>query len=135
MKSATHAIGMLSSLLVGLMASAVVQAEQVLNAHYEVNVTDGGSTNSVRSTFRTTPGGSERLELHPNVLQMTVQPVSEEEYDLRLVVKPKKHAEAAARIEQTFRGTFGVPLELKANAGGLEVDGAISVAVLEDDKV
>lgn len=111
------------------------QADQVLNAHYEINVTDRGSTNSVQSTFRSKPGATESLELHPNTIQLSVQPVSADEYDLSVVVVPKKQSAAAAVFNQKFRGRFGVPLALDARNGSLHVDGAISVVVLDNKGV
>ena len=111
------------------------QADQVLNAHYEINVTDKGSTNSVQSTFRSKPGATESLELYPSTIQLSVQPVSADEYDLSVVVVPKKQSAAAAAFNQKFRGRFGVPLELDGRNGSLHVDGAISVVVLDNKGV
>lgn len=108
------------------------QADQILNAHYEINVTAQGSTNSVRSTFRLKPGASESLELHPNTIQLSVQPVSGDEYDLSVLVFPGKQPASAAVFNQKFRGRFGVPLELDARNGSLHVNGAISVVVMDN---
>ena len=107
------------------------QADQVLNAHYEINVTDKDSTNSVQSTFRLKPGATESLDLYPNTIQLSVQPVSGDEYDLSVLVVPKKQSASAAVFNQKFRGRFGVPLELDARDGSLRVNGAISVVVLD----
>ena len=119
-------------LSMALVASGAAQAEQFVNAHYEINVNDRDSKSSVRSTFRVKPGESERLELNPNVVELTVQPASDREYDLVIVVKGKGQAAAAVRLSKKFRGTFGAPLELNAGAEAIEVNGAISVVVLED---
>ena len=115
-----------------LVASGAAQAEQFVNAHYEINVNDGDSKSSVRSAFRVKPGESERLELNPNVVELTVQPASDREYDLVIVVKGKGQAAPAVRLSKKFRGTFGAPLELNAGAEAIEVNGAISVVLLED---
>jgi hypothetical protein len=111
------------------------QADQVLNAHYEINVTDKGSTNSVQSTFRLKPGATESLDLYPNTIQLSVQPISGDEYDLSVLVVPRQQSASAAVFNQKFRGRFGVPLELDARDGSLRVDGAISVVVLDDKGV
>lgn len=132
MKSRFLATVLGGSVLAGLLAGGAAQAEPVLSAHYEINLTDQGATNSVRSTFRVKPGDKERLELYPNVVELTVQPVSDREYDLKIVVTPKKQATTAASLNKAFRGTFGVPLELNSGEGLIKVDGAISVVVLED---
>jgi hypothetical protein len=111
------------------------QADQVLNAHYEINVTDKGSTNSVQSTFRLKPGATESLELHPNTIQLSVQPISGDEYELSVLVVPRKQSASAAVLSQKFRGRFGVPLELNARDGSVRVDGAISVVAMDDKGV
>ena len=120
------------ALLVASIAfGAAAQAEQVLNAHYEIDVTDHDSTNSVRSTFRVKAGESEQLEMNPNVVEFTVKPVSDREYDLVVVVRAKSQA-LSVRLSKTFRGTFGVPLEMNASAEAMQVSGAISVVVLDN---
>ncbi|HEY4366727.1 MAG TPA: hypothetical protein VGN07_05785 [Steroidobacteraceae bacterium] len=123
------------TLSLALLASGPARAEQVINAHYEINVNDGGSKSSVRSTFHVKPGQSERLELNPNVVEFTVRPASDREYDLVVAVRRKDQAASAVRLSKKFRGTFGVPLELNADADAIELDGAISVVVLEDKPV
>jgi hypothetical protein len=75
-------IAVFGVLSMALVASGAAQAEQFVNAHYEINVNDGDSKSSVRSAFRVKPGESERLELDPNVVELTVQPASDREYDL-----------------------------------------------------
>lgn len=117
-------------MLAGLLTSVAAQTERFLNAHYEINVTDGNSTNTVRSTFRLKPGESERLDLYPNVVELSVQPISETEYDLLIVVKTKKQSPSATRLSDKLRGTFGVPLELNSPGEGIQLSGAISVAML-----
>jgi hypothetical protein len=115
-----------------LIASGATQAEQFVKAHYEIIVNDGDSRHSVRSAFRAKPGESERLELNPNVVELTVLPASDREYDLVIVVKGKGQAAPAVRPSKKYRGTFGLPLELNAGAEAIEVNGAISLVVLED---
>lgn len=90
-----------------LVASGAAQAEQFVKAHYEINVNDGDSRNSVRSAFRGRPGESERLELKPNVVEFTVLPASDREYGLVIVVKGKGQSAPAVRLGRKFRGTIG----------------------------
>jgi hypothetical protein len=135
---------LVGSVLAGSLSCAGAHAEQVLNAHYEINVTDHGAANRVRSTFRLKPGESERLELYPNTVELTVEPISNREYDLQVIVSskkqptstasPKKQSPSSARLIRTFRGTYGVPLELSSGDGAVQVSGAISVVVLEDNR-
>ena len=143
MKTPSFVAMLVGSVLAGSLLGAGAQAEQFLNAHYEINVTDHGSENRVRSTLRLKPGESERLELYPSTVELTVEPISNREYDLQVIVAPKEQptttvtskkqpATSTARLIKTFRGTYGVPLELNSGDGAVQVNGAISVVVLED---
>jgi hypothetical protein len=118
------------SLIVALFFCAGAYAEQHLNAHYEISVTDHGTTNTVRSMFRLKPGETERLELYPNTVELSVRPISDQEYDLRVLVVPRKPSGAAVLLNQQFRGKFGVPLELSSGDKAVQLGGAISVVVL-----
>jgi hypothetical protein len=119
-----------AAIFAALFVCAGAYADQLLNAHYEISVTDHGTKNTVRSMFRLKPGQTERLELYPNTVQVSVSPISDQEYDLQLVVVPRKSPDSAAVLNQKFRGKFGVPLELSSGDGAVRVGGAISVVLL-----
>jgi hypothetical protein len=118
------------ALLAGAMISGAAYAEQLFNAHYEISVRDRGATGTIKSEFRLKPGEITKLELLPNQIQLSVQSVSAKEYDLHMVITPKKGTSTPARLDKTFRGQYGVPLELNAEGDALQVRGAIAVASL-----
>lgn len=106
-------------------------AAEVFRAHYEIRVaTEGGTDNKVRSTFETRPGERFTLDLPPNVVAMAVRRTGAENYELQVTVTPSKQSQGAALFSHTYQGVLGRPLELRNSAVGVNVDGAISVVVL-----
>jgi hypothetical protein len=105
-------------------------AADVFRAHYEIRVATQGTDNTVRSTFETRPGEPFTLDLPPNVVAMAVRRLSADNYELQVTVTPTKAAKGAAAFSHTYQGILGRPLELKTAAAGVDVDGAISVVVL-----
>nr|WP_298724461.1 hypothetical protein [uncultured Steroidobacter sp.] len=112
-----------------LLASATAGAAEIFRAHYEIRVASQGTDNTVRSTFETRPGERFTLDLPPNVVALAVRRLGGENYELQVTVTPTK-ANGAASFSHTYRGVLGRPLELKNSAAGVNVDGAISVVVL-----
>jgi hypothetical protein len=66
----------------------------------------------------------------PNTVKFSVQPISDKEYDLQMVISPQRQP-GVVLLDKTFRGQFGVPLELHADGDAVKVNGAISVVVLQ----
>jgi hypothetical protein len=118
------------ALLLGAMISGAVWADQLFNAHYEISVKDRELFGTIRSQFRLKPGEVSKIEILPNNIELSVQAVTAREYDLRMVITPKKGAAPRVRLDRTFRGQFGIPLELDVEADALKVTGAIAVASL-----
>lgn len=114
----------------GLGAGAAAQAAEIFRAHYEIRVASEGTDNKVRSTFETRPGEAFTLDLPPNVVAMQVRRLTGENYELQVTVKPSKQPQAQALFSHTYQGILGRPLELKNAAAAVQVDGAISVVVL-----
>ena len=110
---------------------ATAGATEVFRAHYEIRVaTQGGADSKIRSTFETRPGERFTLDLPPNVVAMAVRRLGAENYELQVTVTPAKDDKGAATFSHTYQGILGRPLELKNTADGVNVDGAISVVVL-----
>jgi len=105
-------------------------ATEVFRAHYEIRIATQGTDNTVRSTFETRPGERFTLDLPPNVVALAVRRLGAENYELQVTVTPTKNGKGAAAFSYTYQGTLGRPLELKNTADGVDVDGAISVVVL-----
>lgn len=113
-----------------LFGVGTVSAAEIFRAHYEIRVAAQGTDNKVRSTFETRPGERFTLNLPPNVVAMAVRRVSAENYELQVTVTPTKPEQGAAVFSHTYQGVLGRPLELRNSAVGVDVDGAISVVVL-----
>lgn len=109
---------------------ATAGATEVFRAHYEIRVATQGTDNKVRSTFETRPGERFTLNLPPNVVALAVRRLSAENYELEVTVTPVKADKGAATFSHTYQGILGRPLELKNTEDGVNVDGAISVVVL-----
>jgi hypothetical protein len=114
--------------VLGLLAGTPALAETLFVAHYQIDVRDGSAIGTVKSQFRLSAGQVESTEVARKELQLSVQQISDKEYQLHVVLAPMK-GQTGSRFDQTFRGQFGVPLELDAVAGAVQVSGAISVAV------
>jgi len=112
----------------GALAGTPAFAATLFVAHYQIDVKDGAAIGTVKSQFRLSAGQVESTEVARRQLQLSVQQVSDKEYELHVVLAPMK-GQAGSRFEQTFRGQFGVPLELDATTGAVQVSGAISVAM------
>lgn len=110
--------------------TASVQAEDIVRAHYEIRVASNGAENVVRSTFETPPGQPFTLNLPPNIVAMSVKSISGENYELQVTVTPVKGQEGKAVFNHVYQGVLGRPLELKSSANAVQVDGAISLVVL-----
>lgn len=110
--------------------TASVQATDVVRAHYEIRVASNGSENVVRSTFEAPPGQPFTLNLPPNIVAMSVKSIRGDNYELQVTVTPTKARQNQAVFSQVYQGTFGRPLELKRSANAVQVDGAISLVVL-----
>jgi hypothetical protein len=110
--------------------TAAVQATEVVRAHYEIRVASNGSENVVRSTFETPPGQPFTLNLPPNIVAMSVKNIRGDNYELQVTVTPAKANQNKAVFSQVYQGVLGRPLELKSSANTVQVDGAISLVVL-----
>jgi hypothetical protein len=123
---------MVLAALVAAIGAASVQAAEIYRAHYEIRVaTKNGTDNKVRSTFETRPGQQFTLDLPPNVVVLSVQRLVGESYQLQVTVTPTKPQQGQAVFSHTYQGILGRPLELKTAENAVEVDGAISVVVLD----
>ena len=112
------------------LCAASAHATDVVRAHYEIRVASNGSENVVRSTFETPPGQPFTLNLPPNIVAMSVKSIQGENYELQVTVTPAKAAQSKAVFSQVYQGVLGRPLELKSSANAVQVDGAISLVVL-----
>ncbi|HEY0681337.1 MAG TPA: hypothetical protein VGD45_03310 [Steroidobacter sp.] len=112
------------------LAAGAAQAAEIFRAHYEISVATQGTDNKVRSTFETRQGEPFTLDLPPNVVAMQVRRLAGEIYELQVTVKPAKQPTAQPLFSHTYQGVLGRPLELRNAAHAVEVDGAISVVVL-----
>ncbi|WP_153067113.1 hypothetical protein [Steroidobacter cummioxidans] len=113
-----------------LLAAGTAGAAEVYRAHYEIRVATQGTDNKVRSTFETRPGERFTLDLPPNVVAMAVRRLGAENYELHVTVTPAKADRKVASFSHTYQGVLGRPLELRNSVDGVNVDGAISVVVL-----
>lgn len=118
------------ALTAATLAVGADKVEHLLSAHYQIDVTDQNQVGTIKSLFRIKPDDTVKLEVLPNYIQLTVHPVSEREYDLRMVITPKNGPAKPPRLDKTYRGQFGAPLELDATGPALQVSGAISIVVL-----
>lgn len=109
-----------------------VSATEIFRAHYEIRVESAGTDNKVRSTFETKPGEPFTLDLPPNVVAMAVRRLNAENYELQVTVTPTKEQKANGKtpFSHTYQGILGRPLELKTTSDSVNLDGAISVVVL-----
>lgn len=113
-----------------VICTASVQASDVVRAHYEIRVASNGSENVVRSTFETPPGQPFTLNLPPNIVAMSVKNIQGDNYELQVTVTPAKAQPGKAVFSQVYQGVLGRPLELKSSVNSVQVDGAISLVVL-----
>lgn len=127
-------IGKTLAVLLGatFLGVATAGATEIFRAHYEIRVESAGTDNKVRSTFETKPGERFTLDLPPNVVAMAVRRLNAENYELQVTVTPTKEQKAQGRtaFSHTYQGILGRPLELRTSSEGVNVDGAISVVVL-----
>lgn len=112
------------------LAAGAAQAAEIFRAHYEISVAANGADSTVRSTFETRPGEAFTLDLPPNVVAMEVRRLVGENYELQVTVKPARQPRAQPLFSHTYQGVLGRPLELRTSAEAVQVDGAISVVVL-----
>ena len=114
------------------LGTGAVSATEIFRAHYEIRVESEGTDNKVRSTFETKPGERFTLDLPPNVVAMAVRRLNAENYELQVTVTPTKAQQEKGLVtfSHTYQGILGRPLELKTASEGVNVDGAISVVVL-----
>jgi len=115
---------------VAAFGTASVQAEDIVRAHYEIRVASNGSENVVRSTFEAPPGQPFTLNLPPNIVAMSVKSISGDNYELQVTVTPVKAEAGKTVFNHVYQGVLGRPLELKSSAAAVQVDGAISLVVL-----
>ena len=118
------------TLIAALLACTAAHAEQFLNAHYEIDIVDKTSASRIKSSFQLKLGTTATIQLLPNTVKLSVQLISDKEYDLLMVIAPQRQPEVVL-LSKTFRGQFGVPLELHADGEAVKVNGAISVVVLQ----
>ena len=128
MKNFSTILAMVAASTALWTASAL--ATDVVRAHYEIRVASNGAENLVRSTFETPPGQPFTLNLPPNIVAMSVKSIHGDNYELQVTVTPTKANPNQAVFSQVYQGTFGRPLELKRSANAVQVDGAISLVVL-----
>lgn len=121
---------MIVAVTAAAFGTASVQAADVVRAHYEIRVASNGSENVVRSTFETPPGQPFTLNLPPNIVAMSVKNIHGDSYELQVTVTPAKAQPGKAVFSQVYQGVLGRPLELKSSADTVQVDGAISLVVL-----
>lgn len=112
------------------LAAGAAQAAEIFRAHYEISVATNGTDSTVRSTFETRPGEAFTLDLPPNVVAMEVRRLAGENYELQVTVTPSKQPQAQPLFSRTYQGVLGRPLELRTAADAVQLDGAISVVVL-----
>ncbi|MBM0108065.1 hypothetical protein JM946_25315 [Steroidobacter sp. S1-65] len=112
------------------LAAGAAQAAEIFRAHYEISVATNGTDSTVRSTFETRPGEAFTLDLPPNQVAMEVRRLAGENYELQVTVKPAKQPQARPLLSRTYQGILGRPLELSTVADAVQVEGAISVVVL-----
>lgn len=115
-----------------LLGTGAAGATEVFRAHYEIRVASQGTDSTVRSTFETRPGERFTLDLPPNVVAMAVRRLNAENYELQVTVTPTKADKDRGKttFSHTYQGILGRPLELRNSSDGVNVDGAISVVVL-----
>jgi len=129
MRNVSATLMMVAATAASWMAS--VQAADIVRAHYEIRVAANGSENVVRSTFETPPGQPFTLNLPPNVVAMSVKSIHGDNYELQVTVTPTDKADKSKAVfSQVYQGVLGRPLELKSSASNVQVDGAISLVVL-----
>jgi len=116
--------------LASTLCLGAASPDRLFNAHYQIETRDHEAIGTIRSEFRLKAEESTRFELFPNNVELSVHPVSDTEYDLHMVVTSKTNAAGKTRLDHVFRGRYGVPLELNAEADQLRVGGAISVVPL-----
>jgi hypothetical protein len=128
MKNFSATLMMVAATAAFWTASAL--ATDVVRAHYEIRVASNGSENVVRSTFETPPGQPFTLNLPPNIVAMSVKSIQGDSYELQVTVTPAKANKSQAVFSQVYQGVLGRPLELKSSGNAVQVDGAISLVVL-----
>lgn len=114
------------------LGTGIASATEIFRAHYEIRVESAGTDNKIRSTFETKPGERFTLDLPPNVVALAVRRLNAENYELQVTVTPTKADKEKGKttFSHTYQGILGRPLELRNSSEGVNVDGAISVVVL-----
>jgi|ADGO01.1.fsa_nt_gi hypothetical protein len=127
--------GGLTVLAAATLVAGAAQAAEIFRAHYEISVTTAGTDNTVRSIFETRPGEAFTLDLSPNIVAMSVRRLEGDSYELEVTVKQarangRRLQDGPVLFSHTYQGILGRPLELKNETSEVQVDGAISVVVL-----
>ena len=124
-----------TGLLMFAYSITVVSAERY-HAHYEVNVDDGNSVKTVRTSCFMTSGTPIVNEMGENNLSLTIEVDQASEYTLTVALTPMVAAASsdAPLVSQSFTGQLARqtkgPLEFSMNKDGLKIYGAIGLSSL-----
>ena len=115
------------AMLLALITSPAFAAP--LRANYEVSLTDGGETYSVRTIQSADADNRFADDVGPFRLQMVATVNSSGAYELEVSVTRKDVPSGAIAFEQTrsFSGAIGGPLEFSAQFGEVKGIGVIMI--------
>lgn len=113
-----------------LTSAAATQESELFNAHFELLLND----KTVRANPHMHSGQNVKVDFEDNLATLVIKRISDSEYELAIMVfKGKDESDRnAVVLSRTFRGVFGIPLELRGRADRVSMSGAISVTALKD---
>lgn len=96
-------------------------------ARYDIELRDGNLKSTFKSQAFLDENGKTAFGNTPHFVELRLQPVSDVEYDVRLAVSPSRSPSKKVRLDKTFRGRYGVPLDLTAAEEKLQVKGTLAI--------
>jgi hypothetical protein len=101
--------------------------ETNFQARYDLVLRDGDLKSTFKSVAFLDANAKTAFGITPHFLELRLQPISDSEYEIRVTVAPTKEAPRQVRLNKTFRGQYGVPLEMVSNAEQLRLDGTLAI--------
>lgn len=122
---------LLMGLLAGILGAGPAHAgegtERNFLARYDFQLREGTVTSTFKSQAFLTEAEKITFEYPPHFVELSLQPVSDSEYSLKMTVAPTGDDPRRVRLDRTFRGRYGFPVALKVEDGPIQVLGTLAV--------
>ena len=118
---------MCCAIVTSAMSFGAGSPESNFLARYDIELRDGDLKSTFKSQAFLDESEKTAFGYTPHFVEIRLRPVSDSEYDVQLTVAPTKEASARVRLDKTFRGRYGIPLELAADADRLRIKGTLAI--------